>query len=95
MKASNVLHVQSQSYCSIGNKSATAIMDPSVRKAMNEALCDQSTTQLLSSSGDAAKNKRKENKLMREARETAQKQAEAQASGKGKKVQEGSNKGGV
>ncbi len=32
---------------------------------------------------------------MREARESAQKQAEAQALGEGKKVQEGSNKEGV
>lgn len=64
-------------------------MNPSDRKAINGALCNQQTAAQLSSSGEAAKRTRKENKMMREAR--AQKE---KAQAEEDKIEEGSSKEG-
>jgi hypothetical protein len=43
-------------------------MNPSDRKAIDDALCNQQTAAQLSSAGETAKRIRKESKMMREAR---------------------------
>jgi hypothetical protein len=66
-------------------------MDAENRQTINEALCDQKTTAQLSSSGDAAKRTRKDNKRRRE--ELAR-QAKAETSVKDK-IEDGSSKEGA